>query len=147
MGRLNLPSSGQIYVDAQVAIYSTGNHPLYASICAPVWQVSGDAIVVSSELTLLEILVTPFRNGDILLASQREGLWKQTNTRLIPITQELLREAARLRAIIPGLKTPDAIHAATALVHGSAMFLTNDIGIRRVPGLPLVLLDDVLAAP
>ena len=58
-----------------------------------------------------------------------------------------MREAARLRAIIPGLKTPDAIHAATALIHGCVMFVTNDTVFRRVPNLPLVLLDDVLAAP
>jgi len=70
-----------------------------------------------------------------------------TKPRLIGITEDVLREAARLRAIIPGLKTPDAIHAATALVHGCVMFITNDMGFRRVPNLPLVLLDDVLAAP
>ena len=39
--------------------------------------------------------------------------------RLLPITQSILREAARLRATIK-LKTPDAIHAATA----SAAFVT-----------------------
>ena len=58
-----------------------------------------------------------------------------------------LREAARLRATIPGLKTPDVIHAATALLNGCALFVSNDTGFRRIPGLPLVLLDDVLAAP
>ena len=61
-----------------------------------------------------------------------------------PITQDVLREAARLRALIPGLKTPDAIHAATALVHGCALFVTSDVGFRRVPGLTLAILDDIL---
>jgi predicted nucleic acid-binding protein len=56
-----------------------------------------------------------------------------------------LREAARLRATISGLKTPDAIHAATALQHGCALFVSNDVGFRRVPGLSLAILDDVLA--
>jgi predicted nucleic acid-binding protein len=59
----------------------------------------------------------------------------------------VLREAARLRATIAGLRAPDAIHAATALLSGCALFVTNDAGFKRVPGLPLVVLDDVIAAP
>jgi hypothetical protein len=74
----------------------------------------GTLFAASSELTLLESLVGPLRSGDTVAASARESLWKQTDTRLIPISVDVLREAARLRAIIPGLKTPDAIHAATA---------------------------------
>ena len=45
------------------------------------------------------------------------------------------------------LKTPDAIHAATALLAGCALFVTNDRGFKRVPGLRLAVLDDVLVAP
>lgn len=147
MGRLILPASGLIYADAQIPIYSVDNHPQYGAVCAPLWQVSGGAIVVSSELTLMETLVGPLRSGDIAKKNQRESLWQQVNTRLLPITQDVLREAARLRAAIPALKTPDAIHAATALLNGCVLFISNDMGFRRVPGLPLVLLDDVLAAP
>ena len=38
-----------------------------------------------------------------------------------------------------------AILAATALIHGSVLFVTNDTGFRRVPGLRLAILDDILA--
>ncbi len=58
-----------------------------------------------------------------------------------------LREAARLRALIPALESPDAMHAATALLYGCALFLTNDNGFRRILGLPFAILDDILAAP
>lgn len=103
--------------------------------------------VVSSELILLETLVGPLRSGDTVLAANREALWWQANTRLLPITQDVLREAARLRALVPALKTPDAIHAATALLHGCALVVTNDVGFRRVPILTLAILHDILAAP
>ena len=63
------------------------------------------------------------------------------------MTADILREAARLRGALPSLKTPDAIHAASAQHHGCALFGTNDRGFRAVLGLPLVLLDDILAAP
>ena len=149
MGLLTLPASGVVYADAQIAIYTVDRNPTYAAVCDPLWQAAQSAVltVVSSELTLLETLVGPFRAGDTAQAARRQRLWTKPNTRLLPISQDILREAARLRAAIPGLKTPDAIHAATALLHGCSLFVTNDVGFRRVPGLPLTLLDDVLSAP
>ena len=146
MGTLILPTSGMIYADAQIAIYSSDHHPLYGPVCVPIWQVTGTVAVVSSELILLETLVGPLRSRDTVLAANREALWQQVNTSLLPITQDVLREAARLRALIPGLKTPDAIHAATALLHDCNLFVTNDVGFRRVPGLTLAILDDILAS-
>jgi predicted nucleic acid-binding protein len=149
LGTLTLPASGEVYADAQIAIYTVDKHPVYAAACRPLWEAAsrGQVTVISSELILLETLVEPIRSGDTLLAADREALWTQPHSLLLPITQYVLREAARLRAAIPGLKTPDAIHAATALVHGCALFVTNDTGFRRVPGLTLAILDDVLAAP
>jgi predicted nucleic acid-binding protein len=52
-----------------------------------------------------------------------------------------------LRAGLTRLRTPDAIHAATALELGVALFVTNDFGFRGVPDLPAAVLADVLAAP
>ncbi|MDF5724848.1 MAG: PIN domain-containing protein [Rhizonema sp. PD37] len=42
------------------------------------------------------------------------------------------------------MKTPDAIHAATALSQNCSVFLTNDRGLRDVLDLPVVILKDVL---
>lgn len=149
MGTLTLPASGPVYADSQIVIYTVDKHPVYASVCDPLWQAAQyrGLTVISSELTLMETLVGPLRTGNTTLAASRESLWNRANTMLRPISQGILREAARLRAAIPGLKTPDAIHAATALIAGCALFVTNDVGFRRVPGLPLAILDDVIAAP
>ena len=67
--------------------------------------------------------------------------------RVEPITEAVLRRGAQLRAAAPTLRTPDAIHAATALEAGCAMFLTNDTDFRTVPGLPVTVLNDVVAGP
>jgi len=149
MGRLTLPTSGLVYADAQIAICTADVNPTYAPVLIPLWQemTKGTFQVVSSELTIVETLVLPLRLNDALMLNQREGIWRQKNTTLLPITQDILREAARLRALISGLKTPDALHAATAILHGCTLFITNDNGFRRVPNLPLIVLDDVLAAP
>ena len=38
MGSLTLPASGDVYVDAQIVIYSVDRHPVYAAVCDPLWQ-------------------------------------------------------------------------------------------------------------
>src|SRR5208337_1810415 len=42
------------------------------------------------------------------------------------------------------LRTPDAIQAATGHSCSCSLFLTNDLIFLRIPGLPVVLLNDVL---
>ncbi len=64
---------------------------------------------------------------------------------LIPATLAIWEDAARIRATT-GLKTPDALHAASALQAGCALFLTNDSDYRRVQGLPITVLDDLVEA-
>ncbi len=145
MGALILPSSGLVYVDANPVIYSVEKHPVYWPVLLPMWQAAkGKPIeIVSSDLVLMETLVGPLKSGDTVLANDYEQLFQQPQVRLLPISQVILREAARLRAST-NLKTPDAIHAATAQLAAVALFVTNDGGFRRVPGLPAVILDDLL---
>jgi predicted nucleic acid-binding protein len=147
MGSLTLPSSGLVYLDTQVVIYSVETHAAYWSLLEPLWQVAqaGAIEIVSSELTLMETLIGPLRSGDVVLQTAYEQLFQSSEMRLLAITQEVLREAARLRAGIRALRTPDALHAAPALLSGCALFLTNDDGYRRIPGLPLAVLRDALS--
>jgi predicted nucleic acid-binding protein len=62
---------------------------------------------------------------------------------LIPVNLALWERAARIRAST-GLKTPDALHAATVLVMECDLFVTNDPGFRRVKELPVVVLKDLV---
>ena len=147
MGSLNLPSSGSTYLDTNSLIYTVERHPLYFPILSPLWDAvaKGTQKVVGSELLIVETLVGPFRTEDVQQTSTYEDVLYGSDMQLLPITRDILLEAARLRAAIPGLKTPDAIHAATAIVLNCTLFVSNDAGFRRIPNLPLVLLDDVLA--
>jgi predicted nucleic acid-binding protein len=145
VGPLTVPAAGLVYLDANSVIYSVEKHPVYWPLLQSLWQAAkGKTIeLVSSELTLMETLIGPLKTGDTVLATAYEQLFHQAQTRLLPITQPILREAARLRAAT-NLKTPDALHAATALLAGCVLFVTNDVGSRVVPSLPLVIPDDLL---
>jgi predicted nucleic acid-binding protein len=149
MGSLALPSSGLIYADSDIIIYSVETHVVYWPVLEPLWQAAqaGSLTIVSSELALIETLTGPLRSGDNVLQAAYEQVFQSKEFHLLPISQAILREGARLRATIPTLRTPDALHAATGALASCTMFLSNDVGFRRVPGLPLVILDEVLAAP
>ena len=94
----------------------------------------------------METLIMPIRNSDTFLVNAYEQLLRSPQMQLIPISQTVLREAARLRAITPTLRTPDAIHAATTITSGCTQFLTNDRQLQTIANLPVVILDEVLAA-
>ncbi len=149
MGSLTLPITGTVYVETPALIYTVERHPRYEPLLRPLWQAvqARTVIAVSSELALLETFVMPMRQGDVSLQAAYERLLLHTpQMHLRPITQTILREAARLRASIAGLRTPDALHAATAFEAGCALFVTNDAGFRRIPNLPLAILDDMFAS-
>ncbi len=91
----------------------------------------------------MEVLVLPLKNNDPALVSAYEQALLRTEMRLLPITLSVLKQAARLRAV-HNLRTPDAIHAATAIDTGCVAFITNDRAFKQVPALPVQVLDELL---
>jgi predicted nucleic acid-binding protein len=65
VGALTLPTSGTVYLDANCFIYSIERIDPFRAILDTLWQaVSGGRItVVTSELTLLEVLVSRLKKG------------------------------------------------------------------------------------
>ncbi len=148
MGAVVLPTTGLVSVDANVAIYTVEKHPRYSPVLRPLWSIvaAGQARVVVSELILLETLVGPYRANDPQLVADFETFLRLPGIELVPVTPPILREAARLRSQWPRLRSPDAIHAATALNRGATSLLTNDFGFRNIPGLNVIVLDDVITS-
>ncbi len=146
MGPLALPTQGSVYLDANCFIYSVERVEPYRTLLEPLWQHAraGLITVVSSELTISEALVKPLREDDAVVDRLFRSLFDASEVHLFQTTRSLWEDTARLRAAT-GLKTPDALHAATALHVDCASFVTNDANFRRVPGLPVLVLDDVLA--
>ncbi len=145
MGSLILPLAGLVYLDANSIIYTVEKHPDYSPLLLPLWLASqaGSIEVVTSELTLLECSVGPLkRNDDALLRDYQLALLG-TEIRLLPVTRPILLDAAKLRATV-NVKTPDAIHGATAVQAGCSLLVTNDAAFRRIAGLSVAVLNDLL---
>ena len=101
MGTPALPSSGSVYIDANVLIYRVEMIEPYLAASVPLWDAldANQQNVVTSELSPLEVLVKPLRLGDIVLESLFTGtLYGTPGLASLPITQSILRVSAQVRA-------------------------------------------------
>jgi predicted nucleic acid-binding protein len=133
---------GAVAVDTAVFIYFIEEAPRYLPLVAPLFQAadSGKRQLVTSAVTLLEVLVVPYRAGDVQLAARYELLLTRSRgIRMVDVTRDQLRAAAQLRAAT-GMKTPDALQIAAALSTACRTFLTNDRQLPAIPGLRIVQL-------
>jgi predicted nucleic acid-binding protein len=131
-------------IDTVAFIYWMEEHPKFSPVLQPIFESihSGTLPAVVSSLTLLEVLVVPYRTGNLQLAERYESfLTRSRGLRFMDLDRSILRAAAALRARFPTLRTPDALQIATALAGNCRFFLTNDRGLPAVPGIEIVLLD------
>lgn len=103
----------------------------------------GEITVVTSTITLTEALAKPLREGANDLAAAYRAMLKETPGILLhPVDSVTADRAAELRARY-NLKTPDALHVATAVEAGCDAFLTNDLDLRRIVEIRVLILDDL----
>jgi predicted nucleic acid-binding protein len=107
---------------------------------------SGHKKACTSVVTLMELTVRPWQLGRPEIARQYEStLARFPNLALVEVTRDVARRAAQLRASHQ-LRPADALHAATALVRGATLLITNDCGLARLtPVLDILVLDDVVS--
>lgn len=137
------PLQGKVVgCDTMPLIYYIEEHPHYLDVVDPFFDAVelGKLTVVTSIITLLEVLVHPFRDGDTKLAQKyRDILFDSGGVETKLLTREIAEEAARLRAA-HRLRTPDSIQMATAIIEGASFFLTNDKVLPSLPQLRIISL-------
>jgi len=89
---------------------------------------------VTSRIARLECRCKPLRNHQDHLLRQYEVFFEGCEVNLCEIDTFVVEKATELRAAL-GLKTPDAIHIATAMLIGASAFWTTDARLAKCPGL------------
>ena len=148
MGLIADLGPGPAGVDTAIFIYFIEEDPRFLPHILPLFAEAdeGKRDLVTSALTLLEVLVVPHRAGNTQLAKRYELLLTRSRgIRMTELSRDQLRAAAQLRAAT-GVKTPDALHLVSALTTGCRTFLTNDRRLPKVPGLRVLQLSSYLAA-
>ena len=133
-------------LDTSVFIFQIETNPKYLELVHPifVWLEKSRSRAVTSTITMLELLVQPYRFSDIDRVNQFYALLSTyPNLKWVEPTLEIADSAARLRAE-HNLRTPDALQVATALTHQATGLISNDIAFKRVEGLEMIILDDLL---
>jgi predicted nucleic acid-binding protein len=134
-------------LDTAPLIYFIEEHPVFLPVVSPFFAAvaRGDIRVVTSTITLSEVLVHPLRQGDADLTARYERiLLKAGGFKTLSISPAIARLAAEFRSK-SSLKTPDALQLAAAVEGGVSTFLTNDSGIFRITGLRTIVLSEQLA--
>jgi len=97
------------------------------------------AELLSSVLTLTELLVHPKRNKDFLLAARYKNmLRKLLGEPLNVIDQDTAELAADLRGKYT-LKTPDSLQVSSAIINGCSHFYTNDKRLLKISEIEVVV--------
>jgi predicted nucleic acid-binding protein len=138
---------GRIGVDTAIFIYLIEEDPRFLPLVEPIFEdvAEGRREIVTSALTLLEVLVVPYGVGNAGLAERYEELLSNSRgIAVIDLTRDQLRTAAQLRAAT-GVKTPDALQLAAALGAGCMTFVTNDRRIPAIRGIRVLQLGDYQA--
>ena len=140
-----IPKGSRILLDTVALIYFLEENERYSKSAEKIFSriESGQLQGVIASLVFAELLVPLYRSGDPQAATGLSNRLRNfRNLEAIPLTTEISMGAARLRADY-GLRTPDAIHAATAISTQSTGILTNDkrLKVLSQEGLSIWLFD------
>ena len=136
----------RIALDTSVFIYQLEANARYLAFTDQIftWIERPGGKAVTSTITMTELLVQPYRAADqqqadefyVLLSTYPNLEWMAPNL-------EIADRAAKLRAL-HGLRTPDALQAATAVHAGATGLVTNDPVFERIKDFETLLLDKLL---
>jgi predicted nucleic acid-binding protein len=134
----------RVGIDTSLFIYHFEAQSTFSSAAARALDLltSGRASGITSVLTLTELLVRPLQLNRPGLASRYEARIRAIpNLSVVDVDDDVARLAARLRSRHQ-VRTADAVHVASALQHDATAFITNDVRLRRIDELEIVLLSE-----
>lgn len=136
----------RVCIDTAPFIYFMEKHEKYHKVIKPVFVeiAAGNIEAITSTVTLLEVLVYPFKMKNESLAEKyRAILLNSEGLITFEILHEVSEMASKLRAKY-SIRTPDALQIATGVLYGATTFLTNDPDLKKVSDIKIIVLDDYL---
>jgi predicted nucleic acid-binding protein len=134
----------KIFIDTAPLIYYIEEHKDYLSYLNLLFEnlTKNNNTIFTSVITLLEVLVLPYKNNNPELANKYKEILENSNDiHLYSVTAEISKNAASLRAKY-NIRTPDSIQFATAIMTQADTFLTNDISLKKISEIETIILNE-----
>lgn len=134
-----------LFLDSAPVIYYVEENTQYLPVVDTFFERISNGLLnaVTSPVTLAECLVIPYRQGQVLLQEAFiEIISNGENTLFVPIDDDIACQAASIRARY-NLSLSDALQVAVALSSNCRAFLTNDVMLKRVTELRVLVLDEL----
>jgi predicted nucleic acid-binding protein len=132
----------RVYLDTNLLIYFLDRNPDYFNVAEAIIEAieNGSMSGYTGDAVIAEILVKPYRSGNVALVSSIKAFFNTENFLTIcHHDAETFDLAAQLRAKY-NQKFIDALHCATAIRSGCHAIITNDNGIRNSEQLEVISL-------
>lgn len=146
MGLVDKLINRRICIDTAPFIYFIEKNPRYLDVVKPIFTEinAGEIEAITSTVTLIEVLVHPFKTKNDKLADKyRDILLHSEGLTTFEILHEVSELSSKLRAKY-SIRTPDAIQMAVGILYGASKFLTNDPALKKVSDIGVLVLDDFL---
>lgn len=133
-----------LFVDTAPVIYFIEHNSNFFKIVEAVFATvdSGQIQIFTSPITLAECLIFPIKQNSAELEKNfRELIVGANNTNFIETTEAIGICAAKLR-VKYNLSLTDAIQIATAIESNCEAFLTNDVQLKRVNEIDILVLQE-----
>ncbi len=131
-----------IGLDTAPLIYFIEENPDYIETVTIFFEAMDrdEFLVVTSTVTLLEVLVHPLRSNNSTLATEYRDILLNSKLTTLEVSSAIAEQAAQLRAA-HNIRTPDAIQISAALDAGATHFFTNDIKLPEIPSIQILSID------
>ena len=146
MGLIKHLHGKRVYFDTNIIIYLIEGLSEYQSIINEIQDLlsSSDCEAVTSALTICEALIMPFKmDSSEGISLYRSFLEESGVFDLMETSRDTFVQSAFV-AGTTSMKTPDAIHVATALESKCDIFLTNDKKIKTPKNLEKILISEFI---
>ena len=135
----------KIYFDTTPLIYFLDDEKPFSDkvatfICG---HQNKDDFYLTSTITDAEYLVFPYKNQNSDKIKAYEAFLLDFSFQIVEPNRVITKQAAKLRAKYRDIKGMDSIHLATSIYFNCDIFLTNDIQLRQVKEVNVLLVDDL----
>lgn len=129
----------KVALDSNIFIYYFENNPQFISKTEVIFQKlnKNKLQAVTSVVSIIESLSYPLTSQ--IIEAIKQGFASAPNLTVLEVNQEIAFESARIRREY-GLRLPDSVQLATALVGKAQAFITNDDHLKSFKELKIISL-------